>query len=53
MMTFGHFSRPVYDSNFYTMKFSMFTAFAAARSPRAFIYYLTRNPLSTTFFHVF
>jgi len=25
-VTFRHFSRPVYDSNFYTMKFSMFAA---------------------------
>ncbi len=52
-VTFGHSSRPVYDSNFYTMKFSMFAAFAVARLPRAFIYYLTHDPLSTTFFKFF
>ena len=52
-VTFRHCSHPVYDSNFYTMKFSMFAAFAVARLPRAFTYYLNRNPLSTTFLCVF
>ena len=52
-VTFRHCSRPVYDSNFYTMKFSMFAALAVARLPRAFIYYLMPQPLSTTFFKFF
>ena len=51
VLTFGHFSRPVYDSNFYTMKFSMFARPVGLCLPlsRAFLLYRTTTLLSTTF----
>jgi len=52
-VTFRHFSLPVYDSNFYTMKFSMFAAFAVARSSASF--YILPHPqyFVNSFFHFF
>jgi len=52
-VTFRHFSRPVYDSNFYTMKFSMFTAFAAARVAASFFILQHVQPSVNNFFACF